>query len=123
MVGVSGISEVYFEGLNTYSNEAKISRLNVNVDTLRIFGAVSKETAAQMAEGLISTDNCDVAVSTTGIAGPKSDNTKKPVGLLYIAVADGAQTQVYEYNLNGTRKSITQTAINLALFAVFKKLK
>ena len=76
-----------------------------------------------MAEGLISTDNCDVAVSTTGIAGPKSDNTKKPVGLLYIAVADGAQTQVYEYNLNGTRKSITQTAINLALFAVFKKLK
>ena len=123
LVGVSGISEVYFEGLNTYSNEAKISRLNVNVDTLRIFGAVSKETAAQMAEGLISTGSCDVAVSTTGIAGPKSDNTKKPVGLLYIAVADGAQTQVYEYNLNGTRKSITQTAINLALFAVFKKLK
>ncbi|MDE7329861.1 MAG: nicotinamide-nucleotide amidohydrolase family protein, partial [Clostridia bacterium] len=107
LVDVPGISEVYFEGLNTYSNEAKSSRLGVKEETLAKYGAVSKETAAQMAEGLIAGGNCSVSVSTTGIAGPKSDNTKKPVGLLYIAVADKDETQVYEYNLKGTRENIT----------------
>ena len=76
-----------------------------------------------MAEGLLAVGNCDISISTTGIAGPKSDNTNKPVGLVYIGIATADETQVYEYNLKGSRKDITETAINLALFAAFKKVK
>lgn len=123
LIKVSGISEVYFEGLNTYSNEAKMQRLGVDEFVLNTYGAVSRETAAQMAQGLIASGNCDVSVATTGIAGPKSDNTRKPVGLAYIAVGSKEGADVYEFNLKGSREEITKTAINYALFAVFKKLK
>ena len=124
LVDVSGISEVFFEGLNTYSNEAKSQRLGVSEYTLQQHGAVSAETAKEMAEGLLKTGNCDIAVATTGIAGPKSDNTKKPVGLAYIAVGSANRgVLVYKYNFVGDRKSITQTAINQALFLAYKELK
>lgn len=123
LVEVSGISEVYAEGLNTYSNEAKMVRLGVSELTLRQRGAVSAETAYQMAEGLIKAGNCDVAISTTGIAGPKSDNTSKPVGLAYIGVAVGDDAAVYKFNFVGDRETITQTAINHALFLAYKRLK
>lgn len=123
LVSVAGISEVYFEGLNTYSNASKIKRLGVDELILKQYGAVSEQTAYQMAEGLLKTGDCDIAVATTGIAGPKSDNTLKPVGLLYIAVGTRESVSVYKYELNGGRKKITETAINLALFHTFKKVK
>ena len=123
IVGVSGASEVFFEGLNTYANESKSERLGVETETLRRYGAVSKETAYEMAAGLIASGNCDISIATTGIAGPKSDNTQKPVGLLYIAVGRREGISVYEYNLKGSRENITERAINLALFLVFKSLK
>jgi len=123
LVEISGVSEVFFEGLNTYSNESKSARLGVDEMTLKRFGAVSEQTAAEMAEGLIDGGNCDVSISTTGIAGPKSDNTNKPVGLLYIGVALKDGTSVYKYELKGTRKEITETAINLALFLAYKTIK
>lgn len=124
LVGVSGISEVFFEGLNTYSNEAKVKRLGVSEYTLRKYGAVSAETAKEMAEGLLKTGNCDIAIATTGIAGPKSDNTRKPVGLAYIAVGSiSRDVLVYRFNFAGDRQTITQTAINQALFLAYKELK
>lgn len=123
LVSVSGISEVFFEGINTYSNESKMKRLGVTELTLKQHGAVSENTAYEMAEGLLKTGDCDVAIATTGIAGPKSDSTSKPVGLIYIAVGTEESISVYKYNLNGNRKTITETAINLALFHAFKKLK
>ncbi len=123
LVEIPGVSEVYFEGLNTYSNKAKIERLGVREKTLEEFGAVSAETAYEMAYGLLSTGNCDICIATTGIAGPNSDNTKKPVGLVYIAVGNEENISVYEYNLKGNRKDVTETAINIALFLAFKKLK
>lgn len=123
LVEVPGISEVYFEGLNTYSNESKIKRLGVDELTLKQHGAVSEQTAYQMAEGLLNTGDCDIAIATTGIAGPKSDSMLKPVGLLYIAVGTKESISVYKYTLNGSREKITETAINLALFHAFKKLK
>lgn len=124
LVEVPGISEVFFEGLNTYSNQSKEQRLGVKENTLRQHGAVSAETAAEMAEGLLNSGNCTIAVATTGIAGPKSDNTQKPVGLAYIAVAsveNGVKT--YQFNFVGDRQTITQTAINRALFLAYKELK
>jgi len=123
LVRISGVSEVFFEGLNTYSNEAKAARLGVDTETLRRYGAVSKETAYEMAAGLIATGNCDISISTTGIAGPKSDNTLKPVGLLYIAIGKKDGISVFEYNLKGSRENITERAINLALFLAYKSLK
>lgn len=123
LVSVPGISEVYDEGLNTYSNRAKMHRLGVDELTLRQFGAVSEQTALEMAEGLIRGGGCDVALSTTGIAGPKSDNTNKPVGLLYIGIATAEGAQAFKYELKGSREKITETAINLALFHVYKKFK
>jgi nicotinamide-nucleotide amidase len=76
-----------------------------------------------MADGLISGGNCDVSISTTGIAGPKSDNTNKPVGLIYIGIGTHDNVSVYKYNLDGNRDNITNTAINLALFLAYKHLK
>lgn len=123
LVEIPGISEVFYEGLNTYSNKSKTERLGVREDTLKNYGAVSAETAYEMAYGLLNTGNCNLSIATTGIAGPKSDGTKKPVGLLYIAVGTEEHISVYEYNLKGSRQSITETAINIALFLAFKKLK
>lgn len=123
LVQVPGISEVYFEGLNTYANESKMSRLNVSEATLKYYGAVSEETARRMAEGLIASGNCDIAIATTGIAGPKSDNTKKPVGLAYIAIGLKGETYAYPFNFKGDRQTITEKAINHALFLAYKTLK
>ena len=123
LVEVSGISEVYVEGLNTYSNESKMKRLGVKELTLGTHGAVSENTAYEMAEGLLSTGCCDLAVSTTGLAGPKSDSTLKPVGLCYIGVGTREKISVFEYRLQGSRQRITETAINLALFQAYKTIK
>ena len=123
LVEIPGISEVYFEGLNTYSNESKMKRLGVKELTLRQYGAVSEETAREMAEGLLKNGDCSIAIATTGIAGPKSDNTAKPVGLCYLAVGTEENVWVYEYRLKGNRDTITNTAINLALFLACKILK
>jgi len=123
LVGVSGISEVYTEGLNTYSNESKSARLGVKELTLKQYGAVSAETAYEMVEGLLSAGSCDIAISTTGIAGPKSDNTQKPVGLAYIGVGVKDDIAVYKFNFEGDRETITSTAINRALFLAYKRLK
>ncbi len=124
LVDVAGISEVFYEGLNTYSNQSKMQRLGVNEMTLMQRGAVSAETAREMAEGLLNSGNCDVAVATTGIAGPKSDNSDKPVGLAFIAVGSlNRGILVYRFNFVGDRQTITQTAINQALFLAYKELK
>ena len=123
LVEVSGVSEVYFEGINTYSNDSKMKRLGVSELTLAQRGAVSAETAYQMAEGLLRTGNCEVAISTTGIAGPKSDNTSKPVGLAYIGIGVENDIAVYKFNFAGDRKRVTETGINHALFLAYKRLK
>ncbi|MDE6373742.1 MAG: nicotinamide-nucleotide amidohydrolase family protein, partial [Clostridia bacterium] len=123
LVEVSGISEVYYEGLNTYSNQSKTNRLGVKELTLNQQGAVSAETAYQMAEGLLRSEGCEVAISTTGIAGPKSDNTSKPVGLGYIGVGVDGDISVYKFNFTGDRERITNTAVNQALFLAYKRLK
>ncbi len=119
----SGVSAYLNEGVVTYSNEAKIERLSVKQDDLKKFGAVSSQVAYQMALGLLLKGGCDVAISTTGIAGPKSDDTLKPVGLCYIAVGTKAGIHVYKYNLKGNREEITETAKNTALFLAIKNLK
>lgn len=119
----SGASNYVDEGLVTYSNQSKVSRLGVKEEDLSKHGAVSSMVAYEMAAGLLRGGKCDVAIATTGIAGPKSDDTEKPVGLNFIAVGmkDGVHT--YRYALKGSREEITETAKNTALFLAIKKLK
>ena len=123
MASVSGASEVYFEGLNTYNEVSKIKRLGVAEYTLRTLGAVSDQTAYEMAYGLLNTGDCDVAVATTGLAVPKSDKSMQPVGLCYIAVGTKERIRVYRYIFDGDRKEITEKAINYALFFAYRQLK
>jgi nicotinamide mononucleotide (NMN) deamidase PncC len=76
-----------------------------------------------MAAGLISSGNCDISIATTGLAGPKSDRTELPVGLCYIAVGTREKVYVSRYRFDGDRKTITETAINYALFLAYRVLK
>ncbi len=123
ITSVSGASEVYFEGLNTYDELSKLKRLGVSEFSLRTAGAVSDQTAYEMALGLLNTGDCELAIATTGLAGPKSDRTMLPVGLCYIAVGTKEKIFVYRYKFDGTRKEITEKAINYALFLAYKLLK
>ncbi len=123
ITSVSGASEVYFEGVNTYAEESKIKRLGVSEYGLRTTGAVSDQTAYEMALGLLNTGDCDIAIATTGLAGPKSDKSMLPVGLCYVAVGTKEKIFVYRYKLDGSRAEITEKAINYALFLAYKQLK
>ncbi len=122
IVSVPGASEVFYEGIVSYSNSAKVNRLNVDKSTLREYGAVSAPTAAQMAEGLLS-QSVDIAISTTGIAGPGGGTVDKPVGLVYIAVASLAGTEVEEFRFSGDRNSIRNQAKQEALYLALKYIK
>ncbi len=123
ITSVSGASEVYFEGINTYDERSKTKRLGVSEYALRTAGVVSEQTAYEMALGLLNTGDCDIAVATTGLAGPKSDRSMLPVGLCFIAVGTKEKIFVYRYKLDGSRKAITEKGINYALFLAYKQLK
>jgi PncC family amidohydrolase len=123
MVSVPGVSKVYFEGLNTYDERAKVLRLGVNEETLKMYGAASAEVAHEMAEGLLSRSECNICVATTGIAGPLSESKTKPVGLCFIAAGIDGKIFVNRYEFSGDREKISKTAINYALFAVYKLLQ
>lgn len=123
IVEISGASAVYFEGLNTYNELSKIRRLGVSEYTLHTCGAVSDQTAYEMAAGLIGEGTCDISIATTGLAGPKSDRSQLPVGLCYIAVGTKERVFVYRYKFDGDREEITQKAIHYALFLAYKQLK
>ncbi len=123
LTSVSGASEVYFEGLNTYDELSKIKRLGVSEYGLRTAGAVSDQTAYEMALGLLNTGDCDLAIATTGLAGPKSDRSTLPVGLCFIAVGTKEKIFVYRYKFDGDRKTVTEKAINYALYQAYKLLK
>ncbi len=118
-----GVSEYLHEGIVSYSNLSKEERLSVKKEDIEGHGAVSPEVAYAMAAGLLYTGYCDIAVSTTGIAGPGSDNTLKPVGLCYIGVGTREGIDVYKYVFSGNREEITEKGKNAALFRTIKKLK
>lgn len=122
IVNISGASEVFFEGLVTYSNLSKENRLGVKKDTLMEFGAVSEETAKEMAYGLLD-ENVDIAVSTTGIAGPNGGTAQKPVGLVYIGIAMPlTETVAIKNNFAGNREQVRKSAKNAALFYAWQHL-
>lgn len=123
LIAIPGASEVLFESVVAYDNGSKMKRLGVSAETLAAQGAVSDETAYEMAAGLFATGGCSAVLSTTGIAGPASDNTNKPVGLCYIAVGSREAVYVYKYLFKGSREEITERAVNQALFLLYRQIK
>ncbi len=122
LVEFPGISQVLLEGCVTYSNEAKMHRLNVKAETLEKYGAVSPETAREMAEGIAKTSGADIGLATTGIAGPDGGTEEKPVGLVYIALHYKGKTMVEEHHFAGKRNRIRERAANQALDMLRKAL-
>lgn len=115
LINCAGISSVFLEGAVTYSNEAKIKRLNVSKTTLENHGAVSHETAYEMAEGIAKAAGSNIGISSTGIAGPDGDSSEKPVGLVYIGIYINGKTIVKKLNLSGNRQIIRRRATKYAL--------
>lgn len=115
LVNYPGISEVFMEGMVTYSNEAKIKRLGVKSETLDKYGAVSKETAYEMAVGIANTANSNIGISVTGIAGPGGGSLEKPVGLVYVGICINGHVEVKKLNLSGSRNSIRNITTLYAL--------
>ena len=118
LVSVPGVSEVFMEGLVTYSNQAKMRLLGVKEATLASFGAVSRETAVEMAEGGRRQAETDVCISTTGIAGPDGGTEEKPVGLVYMACCVNGRTAVKRCQFSGDRQQIRGQAAETALALV-----
>jgi nicotinamide-nucleotide amidase len=120
LTAMSGSSAVVERGVVTYSNDAKTEMLGVPADLIRAHGAVSAEVARAMAEGALAHSRADRAVSITGIAGPTSDGTAKPVGLVHFALAvRGGSTREHVERFGGDRDAVrlqaTLTALALAV--------
>lgn len=126
LTDVSGASAVFHGGAVTYSNCLKTDWLGVRPETLRRFGAVSSETACEMAQGARKFAQADLAVAVTGIAGPNSDDTDKPVGLVYIAFADENRVIVEKYENHFTenvRENNRTVSASNALELVWRYLR
>ena len=119
LIEVPGISENFIESIVSYSNEAKIKRLKVKKETLEKYGAVSEEVAREMLAGL----KTDVAISTTGIAGPGGGTKEKPVGLVYIGIRVKDEVKIFRRELKGDRNKIRQRAMMHTLYNLLKILK
>ena len=115
IVDVPGSSGTLMQGIVTYSNEAKEKYLGVKHETLKEFGAVSSETAEEMALGAVWVAGADVGIATTGIAGPGGGTPEKPVGLVYIACCIKTCVRVKKLNLSGSRKEIRSKAADEVL--------
>lgn len=127
ITNVSGASQVFECGIIAYANEIKHRVLGVSEDSLRQYGAVSAEVAKQMAKGALEVSGADIAVSVTGIAGPLSDGTSKPVGLSYIALADKDNVWVKELNTGHTNRDYNRfvnssNALNMVRLYINKTL-
>ena len=116
LTDVPGSSAVYSGGVISYCNEVKRAVLGVDAKVLEGEGAVCAPVAAQMAENVRTLMNADYGISTTGVAGPGSDDRGNPAGLVYAAIADREETKVLELHLSGTREEIREAAAK-ALFS------
>ena len=118
LIDVPGVSEVFYEGIVSYSNEAKINRLGVRKETLDKYGAVSEEVAKEMVMGLTT----DVALSTTGIAGPDGGSEEKPVGLVYMGIRIKDKIYVEKRVFRGDRNKVRERTVSHTLFTLIKIL-
>ena len=124
LTDISGSSAFIKLNFVTYANEAKHEILGVSNETLEKFGAVSEQCAREMADGLMRKTNCDIALCTTGIAGPTGGTKEKPVGLCYISCRYKGETIVEKVLLNPEteRKQLKHQFAKKAIEPVYKTL-
>jgi len=122
LLNVAGASSVYNEGYITYANASKEKILGVKHETLETYGAVSEQTAAEMALGAAKAAGADAALSVTGIAGPGGGTAEKPVGLVYIGCAVNGEVTVREYRFTGNREKNRDYAVARAITLLREEL-
>lgn len=122
LINVPGASEVLNESYVTYSNEAKARLVNVNPETLRRYGAVSEQTAREMAEGAARAAGANAALSSTGVAGPGGGTLEKPVGLVYVGCYVNGKTEVKECRFQGSRMENRLHTVEAALELLIEML-
>lgn len=110
LINYPGASAAFINGMTTYTNESKSRLLDIDIDIINTFGAVSPETAEAMCLGVAKVSNTDIGLSTTGIAGPEGGTKEKPVGLVYIGVAIKGNAYVKKLMLKGKRNEIRSQA-------------
>ncbi len=121
---ITGSSNWYERGYVTYSNDAKKELLNVSLDILDNYGAVSRETAHAMAEGALKNSHAQISIAVTGIAGPDGGTKEKPVGTVWFGWARiGYQTKTALQNFCGDRHAIRKQAIQFALEELMQLVK
>ncbi len=122
LTAVPGSSRSFLGGVVSYDNAVKIAELGVREATLEEYGAVSEETAREMARGARERLHASVAVSTTGIAGPDGGTTEKPVGLVWFAVDTGEEVSTHRFHFRGDRDAVQRRATVMALGLVWRLL-
>lgn len=115
LTNISGSSEYFDRGVISYSNKAKVELLGVSEETLEKYGAVSEQTAIEMAEGIRRRSKVDIGISTTGIAGPTGGTKDKPVGLVYVGISTKDKTIARRFLFKGNRIENKESACNAAL--------
>ena len=123
ITNVAGSSRYFLRGYVVYSNAAKVSDLGVQESTLAQYGAVSPQTAQEMAEGVRRAAGADFGLAITGIAGPDGGTPEKPVGLVYIALASPGDTIVEKHHFAGARGQVKERSAQAALTLLWKNLR
>ena len=112
---IPGSSEYFDSGVVSYSNEAKIELLDVDEGIIKVHGAVSRECAIAMAEGLRKNRGVSISISVTGIAGPGGGSLQKPVGTVYVALSSADGTKAEHHNFTGGRNEVRGKTAERAL--------
>ena len=123
LVDVAGASAVLNQAYVTYANEAKQSLVGVKAETLEAYGAVSEQTAREMAEVGAKAANADAALAVTGIAGPDGGTAEKPVGLVYIGCHVNGNTVVERNVFSGNRREVREQSVGAALALLKRQLQ
>lgn len=121
LTDVPGASQVFDCAVTTYSNQAKMNLLGVKAETLEQFGAISVETAKEMASGVLALANSDIGISVTGLAGPSGDEGK-PVGTVCIGVATAEKCYGRTFLFSGTRAEIRRQSAKMACNIALEEL-
>jgi len=123
LTSVAGSSDYFVGSIVAYANDVKKSILSVSESELKQYGAVSKQVVEQMAKGALRILGCDWAIATSGIAGPGGGTAEKPVGTIWIAIANQNEVFSNEFHFSTTRDQNIQRTVNMALILLLEKLK
>ncbi|MDT8719426.1 competence/damage-inducible protein A [Clostridium sp. 19966] len=123
LVNYPGVSSIFTHGVVTYANEAKVQLLGVKNETLEKYGAVSEQTAKEMAEGIVRISGARIGISVTGIAGPGGGTKEKPVGLVYAGMCIDGEVKAKKLNLTGDRQKVRTRTVMTVLDWLRRELK